>query len=96
MARRTGFGEGGAIKPFDLSDPRIPSTENIDLNNEEFDRGTPVAEGTLSIPDDVGRALSFALKLKNRNRGTSQTHVPKNVAMSVKPGASEIMPRCLV
>lgn len=32
---------------------------------------------------DIGSALSFALRLKNRNNGTSQTHTPKKVAMSM-------------
>lgn len=50
---------------------------------------------TRKVPDDVGRALSLALKLKNKNNGTSQTHMPKKVAMSVKPGALETKPRCL-
>ncbi len=38
-------------------------------------------------PEDSGSVLSLALKLRNRNMGTSQTHVAKNVAMSAKPGA---------
>lgn len=48
------------------------------------------------VPEDVGRALSLALKLKNRKRGTSQTQIPKKVAMSVKLGALETGLRCLL
>ena len=35
----------------------------------------------------IGSALSFALRLKNRNSGASHTHMPKNVAISANPGA---------
>ena len=38
---------------------------------------------------DIGNALSFALKLKNRNNGTNQTQIPKNVATSANPGGSK-------
>jgi hypothetical protein len=41
----------------------------------------------MRIPDCVGSALSFALKLKNKNSGASQTHSPKKVAISANPGA---------
>lgn len=34
----------------------------------------------------TGSALSFALRLRNKNRGTSHTHTPKKVAISAKPG----------
>jgi len=66
----------------------LEKTENMDLNNEDFVRAD-------EEPDDVGRALSLALKLKKRNNGTSQTQIPKKVAISVKPGALETGPRCL-
>jgi hypothetical protein len=33
----------------------------------------------------TGRALSLALRLKNKNKGAAQTQIPKNVAISVKP-----------
>lgn len=36
-----------------------------------------------SLYDD-GSALSFALRLRNKNSGTSQTHTPKNVTISKK------------
>lgn len=36
----------------------------------------------------TGRALSFALRLRNKNNGTSHTHTPKKVAISAKPGTS--------
>ena len=39
------------------------------------------------LPADIGRVLSLALKLRNRNRGTSQTHRAKKDAISGKPGA---------
>lgn len=42
-------------------------------------------EGRL-CPVFVGKALSFALRLRNRNRGASHTHKPKKVAISAKPG----------
>ena len=32
--------------------------------------------------------MSFALKLRKRKRGASQTQRPKNAAISVKPGTS--------
>ena len=38
---------------------------------------------------ETGNALSFALKLKNRNNGTNQTQIPKNVATSANPGGSK-------
>ena len=38
------------------------------------------------IPEFTGKALSFALKLKNRKTGTNQTQSPKKVAMSPKFG----------
>jgi len=65
----------------------------IDLNNEERDVVTTGVGGVMEVgdicaaPEDSGSVLSLALKLRNRNMGTSQTHVAKNVAMSAKPGA---------
>jgi hypothetical protein len=44
-------------------------------------------------PAEVGSALSFALKLRNRNSGASHTHIPKKEAISVNPGAVEPPPR---
>lgn len=41
-------------------------------------------------PPNEGRALSFALKLKNKNSGTNQTHIAKNAAMSMKAGALSV------
>ncbi len=35
----------------------------------------------------MGRVLSLALKLRNKNSGTSQTHIAKKEAISEKPGA---------
>lgn len=35
---------------------------------------------------DIGNALSFALKLRNKNKGTNHTQTPKNVATSANPG----------
>lgn len=37
----------------------------------------------------MGNALSFALRLRNRNKGASHTHIPKKVAISAKPGACD-------
>ena len=34
----------------------------------------------------IGSALSFALRLRKRKRGASQTQTPKKVAISAKPG----------
>jgi len=44
--------------------------------------------GTLSAPTPMfrGKALSFALRLKNKKSGASQTQTPKNVAISANPG----------
>jgi hypothetical protein len=38
------------------------------------------------LPAETGSALSFALRLKKRNRGASHTQIPKNEAISVNPG----------
>ena len=45
------------------------------------------------LPLAVGRVFSPALKLRNKNRGASQTHMAKNVAISENPGVSEFGPR---
>jgi hypothetical protein len=45
-----------------------------------------IASEGKTLPEDVGRALSFALRLRNKNNGASQTHIPKKVAISVKLG----------
>jgi hypothetical protein len=37
-----------------------------------------------AIPVVVGRALSLALRLKNKYNGVNQTHIPKNDAISAK------------
>lgn len=44
-------------------------------------------------PDDTGSALSFALRLRKRNKGASQTQMPKNEAISMNPGAVDPSPR---
>lgn len=36
----------------------------------------------------VGKVLSFALRLRKRNKGASHMQTPKNVAISAKPGTS--------
>lgn len=43
------------------------------------------------LPND-GRALSFALKLRNRNNGTNQTQTAKKAATSPKAGPSLWLP----
>ena len=42
------------------------------------------------IPELTGKALSLALKLRNRNTGINQTQTPKKVAISPKPGTRGI------
>jgi hypothetical protein len=42
--------------------------------------------GTEGDSPDVGSVLSFALRLRKRNNGVSQTQSPKKVAMSPKEG----------
>lgn len=37
---------------------------------------------------DTGRVFSFAVRLRNKNSGTSQTHITKNVDTSKKLGTS--------
>ena len=37
-----------------------------------------------NLPAVVGRALSLALRLKNKYNGVNQTHMPKNDAISAK------------
>lgn len=65
------FGLGDAVA---LSATKFKSDpEKLGLNG----KGVPV----------VGRALSPALRLRNKNKGASHTHTPKNVAMSANPGA---------
>lgn len=56
---------------------------------------TKSSDGTHLPPEDTGRALSFALKLRKRKSGTSHTHSPKKVATSAKPGACLSTPRRL-
>lgn len=88
------------MSPFDaaeadFADPPLQSIPNMDLNKDELTRGELVFDpGELPTPD-VGRALSLALRLRKRNKGTSHTQAPKNVAISAKPGASVTGPRCL-
>lgn len=50
-------------------------------------------EDAVGDPDDIGSALSFALRLRNKNRGASQTQIPKNEAISVNPGVIGPPPR---
>ena len=56
------------------------------INYEKVTRHIPL--------DDTGNALSFALKLKNKNNGTNQTHNAKNVAMSWNAGACALPRSC--
>ena len=42
-------------------------------------------EGSLA---DIGIAWSLALKLRNKKSGASHTQIPKNAAISEKPGGS--------
>lgn len=92
-------GDGGAMRPSALRDDarRSPGTKpNIRRRSEEragrgrcADVGKEAAEGelTASREPDVGSVLSFALRLRKRNNGVSQTQSPKKVAMSPKVGA---------
>lgn len=57
--------------------------DNIDLKRETRD-GVGLEED--AGPADMGIALSFALRLRNRNNGVSQTHRAKKVAISANPG----------
>jgi len=68
--------------------------EQSDLNSEE---GVRVLEGMLRDRDEgvaglwspggpeIGNAWSPALRLRNKNKGASQTQIPKKVAISAKP-----------
>jgi len=49
--------------------------------------------GDIYTPDDVGNALSFALRLRKRNRGANHTQIPKKDAISMNPGAVGPLPR---
>ena len=49
--------------------------------------------GDIYTPDDIGSALSFALRLRKRNRGTNHTQIPKKDAISMNPGAVDPLPR---
>ena len=49
--------------------------------------------GDIYTPDDIGSALSFALRLRKRNRGASHTQMPKKDAISINPGAVDPLPR---
>jgi len=95
-----GRGERGAMRPSDislrdgLSRTRGNSTERLlkrDLKSEPRE-GLVVIDGpiglsvSLTIAADMGSALSFALRLRKRNKGASHTHMPKNVAISLNPG----------
>lgn len=42
-----------------------------------------------------GRTLSFALRLKNKNSGTNQTHTAKNAATSINVGPALPPAACL-
>lgn len=46
-----------------------------------------------NTPVDIGSALSFALRLRNRNSGASQTQMPKKEAISLNPGTLGPSPR---
>lgn len=39
----------------------------------------------MTLPAETGSALSFALRLRKRNKGASQTQIPKKDAISVNP-----------
>jgi hypothetical protein len=47
-------------------------------------RHSDYGAGEILALSETGSALSFALKLKNKKRGMSQTQTPKKVAMSMK------------
>jgi len=59
-----------------------------DLNRDDRGRVVVGFEGLVGVPGSpviVGKALSFALKLRNKKSGASHTQMPKNVAISAKP-----------
>lgn len=62
--------------------------------NEKMDRTSDTRAAVVCIEDAtvgelgsaevVGRALSLALRLKNKYKGINQTHIPKKDAISLK------------
>lgn len=61
------------------------SNLNSFLKSEALGSRAVLGEEALSIPDtENGNALSFALRLRNRNNGINQTHVPKKEVVSQK------------
>lgn len=72
--------------------PRDGKNESIDRKSDTRCRGNcvAVAEGESGFDIEVGRALSFALRLKNRKSGANHTHIPKKVAISVKEGGEGV------
>lgn len=94
-AKRGGAGDRGAINPSD--EPRdvrlileTPSNETNEKKDRTSDtRAFPICigdptEGELGSAAVVGRALSLALRLRNKYSGINQTHIAKNDAISVK------------
>jgi len=87
-------GEGGAMMPSAPRDDarRMLGTKpNIRRKSEERERCCPAggkdwADGEQTV-SEVGSVLSFALRLRKRKSGVSQTQSPKKVAMSPKVGA---------
>jgi len=86
-------GVRGAINPSD-----VPLRKDVCLiletpskeKNEKIDRTSDTrafavcSEGELGSAVIVGRALSLALRLRNKYNGVNQTHIPKNDAISAK------------
>lgn len=91
------MGERGAIRPseeslrsaFGLRESK-DKTENALLNSDARACGAGnEIDAVVGVPGsavDNGKALSLALKLRNKKSGASQTQTPKNVAISTNPG----------
>jgi len=61
------------------------SSLNSPLKREVRGARAVLGEETLSLPGtENGSALSFALRLRKRNSGISQTHIPKKDVVSQK------------
>lgn len=68
-------------------------TEDMRMNSGHWKKETGIRgvvqnnkPNNLPRPVVTGRALSLALRLKNKKRGAAQTQIPKKVAISVNPG----------
>jgi len=85
---------------------KIERNREVRLDNEgaekEDTEGDPaqnkiqknlIIAGDIYTPDDTGSALSFALRLRKRNRGANHTQIPKKDAISMNPGAVDPLPR---